>query len=223
MENTENQIPKQVMVQLAGLLGDDGFWQPIPSLFVKKLDASWRATVAVPGYSFALLPVVGIYSEEILQIARAARSKIGRSSQQKPDTGPPLIMANLEQIIGDDPECRKHMSWDFEATDSQIADPTTISELKPQAADDLVFCLRKKAYPFFAAHMTYRSIWDAIRTREAMPSPAIRNYFPIILMKLGQRSDVPKFVEDQVRQISNRRIAANYKEYVDALLDIVPV
>lgn len=43
-----------------------------------------------------------------------------------------------------------------------------------------------------------------------------------MLMKLGRRADVPRFVEEQLKQIPNERIAADYKEYVDALLDIVP-
>lgn len=43
-----------------------------------------------------------------------------------------------------------------------------------------------------------------------------------MLMKLGRRADVPRFVEEQLKQIPNKRIAADYKEYVDALLDIVP-
>lgn len=222
MENIENLIPAHVTDRIADMLNNDGFWKPIPGLFVKKLDSDWRAWMAVSGSSFYLWPVLGVFSDELIQIADTARARIGRPSKQPPESGPPLIMAHLIQIINDDPECQKHMSWHFEVEDRHIADPALIPELKTEAADDLVYCLRRKAYPFFAAHMTYQSIWDAIRTREALPSPAIRNYFPIILMKLGRRADVPRFVEEQVKQISNARIAANYREYVDALLAVVP-
>lgn len=207
---------------MSHLLRADDFREPISGLFVRNLDEVWRGWIGLTGCPNALFPVVGVFSEELLQIASAAREKLGRPSQHPLDTGPPLIAAHLEQIIGDDPSCQKHMSWHFEVEDRHIADPLSMPELKTEAADDLVYCLRRKAYPFFAAHMTYQSIWDAIRTREAMPSPAIRNYFPIILTKLGRRADVPRFVDEQVKQIRNERAAADFKEYVAALLTIVP-
>src|SRR3974390_2836493 len=215
MTNDEWQVPIDILTRLNHMLTADGFRQPIEGLFVRNLDAVWRAWIGVTGCSVALIPVVGVFSEELLQIARAARAKLGRPSTHPPDAGPPLIMAHLEQIIGNDTSCQAHMSWHYAVQDHHIDDPSTIPELKTEAADDLVYCLRKKAYPFFAAHMTYQSIWDAMRNREAMPSPAIRNYFPIILMKLGRRADVPRFVEEQVKQISNERVAADYKEYVN--------
>jgi hypothetical protein len=223
MTDNEWQVPPDVLAKLNNALGTDGFRQPIPGLFVKDLDEVWRAWISLAGCSVTLIPSIGVFSEELLQIARAARAKLGRPAGQPPDTGPPLIMANLEQIIGHDPCCQKHMSWHFEVEDRHIAKPPLVPELKTEAVDDLAFCLRSKAYPFFAAHMTYRSIWDAIRTREAMPSPAIRNYFPIVLIKLGRRADVPRFVDEQVRQIPNERIAMDYKEYVDAILAATPV
>jgi hypothetical protein len=165
---------------------------------------------------------LGVYSQALLNIANVARDRINRPGKQKPDTGPPLIMANLEQVIGSDADCKNRLSWDFDVQDHHIADPASVPELKTESADDLVFCLRKKAYPFFAAHMTYQSIWDAIRNNEAMPSPAIRYYFPIILIKLGRRDEVPKFVQAQIKQIGNEGISKAYEEYVDALLGVVP-
>lgn len=222
MTDDEWQVPGDILARLNQLLGADGFRQPIPGLFVRNLDEVWRAWIGLTGCSIALIPVVGVFSEELLQIARAARAELGRPSQHPPDTGPPLIMAHLDQIMGNDPTCRNHMSWHFEAEESHIADPSSVPELKPEAADDLVFCLRKKAYPFFAAHMTYASVWEAMRTREAMPSPAIRNYLPIILMKLGRRADIPRYVEEEVKRIPNKNVATDYKTYVDALMSKVP-
>jgi hypothetical protein len=222
MEATESQVPKIILDQLDALLSRDGFKQSIAGLFVKKLDDDWRAWIGVTGFPVSLFPVVGVYNQDLLNIAGAAREKIGSPSLQPSDTGPPLIMANLEQVIGDDPDCKARLSWNFEVQDHHIADPSSVPELKAEVADDLVYCLRKKAYPFFSNHMTFQSIWDAIRERDAMPSPALRNYFPIILMKLGRRDDVPRFVQEQIRQISNERVAADFRNYVDALLTVVP-
>lgn len=222
MTDNEWQVPGDILARLNQMLGADGFRQPVPGLFVRNLDEIWRAWIGVTGSPISLIPGIGVFSEELLQIARAARAELGRPSVQPPDTGPPLIITNLEQIIGNDPTCRNYMSWHFEVEDGHIADPSSVPELKTGAADDLVFCLRKKAYPFFAAHMTYESVWDAMRAREAMPSPAIRNYLPIILMKLGRRADIPRYVEEEVNRIQNKKIATDYKKYVDALMSKVP-
>jgi hypothetical protein len=221
MDEYESKPPQYILDRIGSLLAEDGFRQSIPALFVKNLDADWRAWLAVPGYPHALLPIVGVYNEALVQIAHAAKTKLGRPSQQSPDSGPPLIMANLEQIVGDDPECKERMTWDFHAEPHHVADPTTIPELKPSAADDLVYCLRKKAYPFFASHMTFQSIWDA--ARERMGSPAFYNYFPIMLIKLGRRDDIPRLIEEQTRRLSKHpKLANNYKEYVEELLKLLP-
>jgi hypothetical protein len=220
MDSDESKIPKEILDRLDALLRENGFRQSIPGLFVKNLDTDWRAWVGVTGYPFALLPTVGVYNENLLEISRTARATLGRPSRKKPDTGPPLIMANLERIIGDDPDCLKRISWDFAIEDHHLANPDSVPELKIGVVDDLVYCLRQKAYPFFSAHMTFQSIWDAANDR--MQSPAFPNYFPIILMKLGRRSDVPRYLDERLRQIRNAEVAQEYREYVDELLKVVP-
>jgi hypothetical protein len=77
-----------------------------------------------------------------------------------------------------------------------------------------------KAYPFFAAHMTFQSIWDA--GREGLGSPALPNYFPLILMKLGRRNDVMKYVEQRLRNVRDKKFADDYRAYVAELLKLVP-
>jgi hypothetical protein len=107
--------------------------------------------------------------------------------------------------------------------DEHIADGRNyMPELKTKVADDVVYCLRKKAYPFFAAHITFQSIVDAIRTREAWPSPGCIYYFPLILIKLGLGKDIPRFVKERVAQMKNGDVADLYERYVDALLKLVP-
>jgi hypothetical protein len=224
MEEYEDKfpVPKRLLERMAALLGTDGFKQTGPAIFVKDMGADWRAWIGANGESYSLDPRIGVFNEELVNIAARARAMVGYPRTQPPDTGPPLIMKNLEQLIGDDPECQKHVTWHMDLEEHIAARRNYMPELKAEVADDVVYCLRKKAYPFFAAHTTFQSIVDAISTREAWPSPACRNYFPLILMKLGHRKDIPRFVQEQVAQINNENVASLYEKYVDALLKLVP-
>ncbi len=220
LDEYESKVPQHILDRIGALLGEEGFKQSRPALFVKNLDTDWRAWLAIPGYPFALLPVIGIYDETLVQTAHEAWANLGRPSRQPPDSGPPLIMASLERIIGDDSDCKGRITWDFEVQDRHISDPTLIPALTPAVADDLVYCLRKKAYPFFSDHMSFQSIWDA--ARHGMGSPALPNYFPLILMKVGRRSDVMRYVDERLRDVKDEKFAADYRAYVQELLKLVP-
>jgi hypothetical protein len=208
------ETPQNILDRLDTLLSGDGFRQSMRALFVKDLGHDWRAWVSVPGTPWALLPNVGVYNEEFRRIAHDAFAKIGRPSQQPPDSGPPLIMTPLERLIAGDADCEKYDAWDYHGTDS---DPG--KELGVSAADDLVYCLRKKAYPFFEAHTSLESI---IRAGREMPSPALAMYEPIFLVKLGRRDDVLKYVARRMRSSPEMSAALKLQEYAKVLLETMP-
>jgi len=212
IKEPENEAPREVLDRLAELLESDGFRQSIPGLFVRNQDANWRAWIGVSGNLLTLFPHVGVYSVEAREIAVAAREKIGLSDSQPPDSGPPLLFVHIERLIGDDPDCLERMAWEY-----RKGAPLLESMLKPQAADDLAYCLRKKAYPFFESHMSYESVAEA--AKDKMASFAFVNYVPIILIKLGRRDEVPGFVERQAKR--SPRLAETYRKYTDAVMEIM--
>jgi hypothetical protein len=220
MESEEIKVPKAILQRLDQLLGQDGFKQSIPGLFVRNQNSDWRAWIGVTGFPHALYPTVGVYNNELVSIADAARLKLGRPSQQFPDSGPPLIMVTLERIIGNDTDCMKRITWIPDLGSDNQSDPSPLADMKSTVADDLVYCIRKKAYPFFAGHMTFQNIWDA--GRQGMGSPALPDYIPLILMKLGRREDVTKYVDQRLKKIPNEKFASDYRAYVDELLKLVP-
>lgn len=224
MEDFEEKfpVPKKLLERMAMLLGADGFKQSLPGMFVKDMGSDWKAWIAASGESYSLDPAIGVYNEELVNIGARARAMVGYPRTQGPDTGPPLIMKTLEQLIGGDPDCQKHLTWHMDLGEHIAAGRNYMPELKAEVADDVVYCLRKKAYPFFAAHATFQSILDAVRTREAWPSPACIYYVPLILIKLGRRTDIQRFVNEQVAHMKNEDVASLYERYVDVLLKFVP-
>jgi hypothetical protein len=222
MQQDEIFVPAGVLDRLGELLQSDGFKRSSTAIFIRDIGDGWRAWIAISGFSFTLMAAVGVYNETIIGIARKAMAIVGPPSQQKPDTGPPLIMADLDRLIGDDPYCLKHLSWSPELPDPPVSDPASVPDLKPAVADDLVYCLRKKAYPFFDAHRTFQNVADAMRYGKFAPSPACINYFPLILIELGRRAEIPRFLKEQIEQMQNEEVANRFKRYVETLLELVP-
>jgi hypothetical protein len=210
----ERDVPDAVLDRLDNLLSADGFRQTLRGVYVRNLDKDWRAWIAVSGLPNLLLPNIGIYNEDVATIGRTAFAKVGRPNGNPPDTGPPLIMVGIERVIGDDADCAQHMSWSH-----QNKKNATLEQLGTDAADDLYYCLKKKGYPFFADRMTFESILAA--GHNATASPAFPHYFPVVLVKLGRRDDVPRYVQDYLRRIPYPELQQNYKGYVDALMEVM--
>jgi len=207
-------VPQDIRDRLNELLEPDGFRQPIPGLFVQNLDSEWRAWIGVSGNPFLLCPHVGVYNEDVRRIAIAAREKLNRRRSNRLDAGPPLIIVPIERLIGDDADCLKRVSWNY--TEDK---PPIEQILKTSVADDLVYCFRKKAYPFFAAHMSFESIFEAARA--GMSSFAFEHYVPIILVKLGRLADVGRYVAEQVKR--HPQSAQRYENYASTILEIMAV
>jgi hypothetical protein len=205
-------VPQDIRDRLNELLEPDGFRQPIPGLFVQNLDSDWRAWFGVSGNPFLLCPHVGVYNEDVRRIAIAARQKTGQGNSHQIDAGPPLIIVPIERLIGDDADCLERISWNY--TEDK---PPIERILKTSVADDLVYCFRKKAYPFFAAHMSIESIFDAARA--GMSSFAMEFYIPIILVKLGRSADVGRYVQEQIKR--HPQSAQRYENYANAILEIM--
>lgn len=220
MDDDETKVPRPILDRLAALLRQDGFKPAFPGLYVRNLDLEWRAWIGVSGFPYMLFPKVGVYNQKLKDIVNAAWLKIGFPSQQPPDSGPPLIMTDIERLIGNDPDCKARESWDIDLDALDLQNLQEYPELMPSVADDLVYCLRKKAYPFFADHMTFQSIWDAACQR--MGSPALANYFPLLLIKLGRRNDVMKYVEERLRNVQDQKYVKDYRAYVEELLKLMP-
>jgi hypothetical protein len=199
--------------RVAELLAEDGFSQSLPGLYYKAWKGEWTAWIGVPGTPYSLQPRVGIYSEDLVRIHKQAQLSLGDAEKEEPGVGPPLIMVTLERLIERDPDCTARISWHYHGNAQ-----TTGPELKTEVADDLVYCLRKKAYPFMDAHLSLEAVVDAARA--GMPSPALHFYVPIILLKMGRRGDVPKYVESWSRGQPDKTVVASFERYVTAVEDI---
>jgi hypothetical protein len=214
MDETDemSDIPQPVLNRLARSLAEDGFGQALPGLFVKHLDDEWRAWIGVDGNPDMLLPKVGVYSEVVRKIGQAAFAKLGRPPHPV-DVGPPLILVNIEEIMADDPDCVNHDTWDFTQGSNGLG-----IKLKPEVADDLAYCIKKKAYPFFETYASYQGIFDA--ALKGMASFAFKYYFPIVLMKLGRHDYATSYIDAQVKGAKTPNLAQRYRQYGDALLEM---
>jgi hypothetical protein len=196
---------RAIMKRVAELLEQDGFRQPTRDIFVKDWNENWRGWLAVDAGSYILGPRVGVFSEEVLDLhASAVRSSGGDWKKSK--DGPPLIMRNLQQLAENDPDCSQRMTWRY-----------TGEELKLSVAEDVVYCFRKKAYPYVDAHLTYQSIVDAAMAGAA--SPAFQHFVPIILIKLGRFDDLTRFVEGWMSHLPNDEEVTKFQRYIAALRD----
>ena len=84
-------IAKQISDRIAVLLGQDGFKQPTRGIFVRPWNECWRGWLTVDRDSHMLIPNVGVFCEELLDIRAGAMSRIGGDWKRRRD-GPPLIM-----------------------------------------------------------------------------------------------------------------------------------
>jgi hypothetical protein len=205
-------IPQRIQSRITRLLREDGFRRSIDTIHVKRWHGDWCAWIAFDGSPYSLSPRVGVYNDELVRIRDEAVETVGRLSEHKAykDAGPPLIMTLLDRLLGDDPDCTRRMSWHYngDRCDTGLELPTSV-------ADDVVYCMRKKAYPFFDAHLTLESIIEAARA--GIPSFALANYVPIILLKMGRRKEVPAYVEGWTKRFTPE-IAGWMERYVDALI-----
>jgi hypothetical protein len=126
----------EIMSRISESLSDDGFRQPSRGIYVKTWDESWRGWLAVDPGSHLLIPTVGVFSDELLNMRVYALKNLGVRWTKRKD-GPPLIKINLHQLMGDDAEDRSKISWFY-----------TGKELQRSVADDVVYCFRKKGYPY---------------------------------------------------------------------------
>jgi hypothetical protein len=195
------------MERIAVLLAQDGFKQPSRGIFVRPWDECWRGWLVVDPGSHMLIPKVGVFSEELLDARACALRRVGEVWKKRKD-GPPLIMMNLQQLAESDPDCAKRMTWRY-----------TGEKLKPSVADDVVYCFRKKAYPYIEAHLSYEAILDAAMKGRA--SPALQHFVPIILIELGRFDDLSTYLEGwKTRHRDYGTMASDYERYVHALLEM---
>jgi hypothetical protein len=193
--------------RIAVLLAQDGFKQPTRGIFVRPWDECWRGWLTVDRGSHMLLPKVGVFSEELLDVRACALGRIGEVWKKRKD-GPPLIMMNLQQLAEGDPDCSQRMTWRY-----------TGEELKPSVSDDVVYCFRKVAYPCIEGHLSYEAVLGAVMKGRA--SPALQHFLPIILIKLGRFDDLSTYLEGWTAKHRDRgTMASDYERYVNALLEM---
>lgn len=204
-------VPKRIQDRVAGLLGEDGFSSPLSGIYVRQWHEDWYAWIAISGTPYFLSPRVGVYNQDYVRIHDEAIERIGRVYPGSEGAGPPLIMALLERLIADDPDCDHRVSWHIDRNNPLRGFPTSV-------ADDMVYCLRKKAYPFFDAHVSLESIVAAARA--AMPSHAMEYYAPIIILKMGKREELPAYVQGWTKRFPPDT-AKRLERYVDAVTEII--
>jgi len=198
--------PTDIMNRIAELLLQDGFCEPTHGIYVKIWDKTWRGWLAVDPGSHLLIPTVGVFSDELLNMRGCALKKLGVSEKKRRD-GPPLIQLNLQQLIEGDDNFMSQISWSY-----------TGKALKQSVADDLVYCFRKKAYPYIDAHVSYAAVLDAVK--KGRGSLSIQFYLPMILIKLGLIDDLSKLVDAHWARIVSADMSVNYGQYVNALLEL---
>src|SRR5262249_39263383 len=175
-------------------------------IYVKTWDKTWRGWLAVDPGSHLLIPRVGIFSDELLNMRAAALKKLGGSMKRRGD-GPPLILINLQQLVEGDDDCVPRMSWRY-----------TGVPLKLNVADDVVYCFRKKAYPYINEHTSYAAILDAVK--KGRGSPSVQFYLPMILIKLEFFDELSKLVDAHGNRIVSSDMSVNYGKYLRKLLEL---
>jgi hypothetical protein len=195
-----------IMDRITELLSQDGFRQPSRGIYVRNLDETWRAWLAVDPGSHLLIPTVGIFSEELLNIRTRALKKLGIRWTKRKD-GPPLIKINLHQLLDDDAE-RFRASWSY-----------TAKELQPSVADDVVYCFQKKGYPYIERQTNYAAVFDAIM-EGGRGTPALPVYLPMILIKLNRLDLLSRLTVAQRTTAVCEDMSINYEMYVNALLEL---
>jgi hypothetical protein len=206
-------IPDRLMEVMEHELAPDGFTRPSPHIFVKQIANQWRAWICIDTGRLSLTPMVGIIGDELIDIHVRARALMGIEIPRGP-AGPPVIMASFEALAKDCHACSAGAPWHF-----------TGEFLKMQVATDLVECLRKYAYPFFAAHSSLETVFQAYKTGiggAGGGSIAFPFFAPIILIELGQLDDLMRYVEHRVRKPGyDEARAADYREYVSMVQKIL--
>ncbi len=151
--------------------------------------------------------MVGVFSEELIDIRIRAFELMGRKLDRRQD-GPPLIMTTLEQLAADCAACSERAPWHFNE-----------SLLTVDVAGDLVGCLRRYAFPFFQTHVSLQSMMDA--WKDGMGGYALPSYVPIIFVKLGRLDDLATYVELRVQKSPDESHANEYREYVQVLIKML--
>jgi hypothetical protein len=195
------------MDRIAELLAQDGFNQPTHGIYVKSWDETWRGWLGVDPGSHLLIPTVGIFSDELLDMRVRALKKLGVRWRKRKD-GPPLININLHQLVQGDAEDRSRISWLYTGT-----------ELQRGVADDIVYFFRKRGYPYIEAHASYEAVLGTIM-KEGRATPAMPMYLPMILIKLKQLDYLSKFVAANGARVVSPDMSVSYEQYVDALLEL---
>jgi hypothetical protein len=197
----------EIMSRISELLSHDGFRQPSQGIYVKTWDDAWRGWLAVDPGSHLLIPTVGVFSDEILTMRVNALKKLGVRWTKRSD-GPPLIKINLHQLVGGDAEDRSKISWFY-----------TGKELQRGVADDVVYCFRKKGYPYIEAHTNYAAILDAVM-KDGRGTPALSLFLPMVLIKLRRLDYLSKLVDAQRATPVCEDMSISYEQYVNALREL---
>jgi hypothetical protein len=134
--------------------------------------------------------------------------KLGVRWKKRKD-GPPLIKENLHQLIDD--EDRSRISWFY-----------TGKELQPHVADDVVYLLRKNAYPYIEAHSNLGAILDAVMNK-GRATPALPLYLPMILLKLERFDYLSTLINTQKEIAVCQDMSISYRQYINAILEIAGI
>ncbi|HTI44819.1 MAG TPA: hypothetical protein VL462_00475 [Candidatus Nitrosotalea sp.] len=211
LEDWLTDVPKRIQDRVSGLLAEDGFSRPLIGIYVRKWHENWCAWIALSGTPYFLSPRVGVYNQDYVRIHNQAMERVGRIYPGSEGADAPLIMALLERLIADDPDCNQRLSWRTGRNNPLRGFPTSV-------ADDIVYYLRKKAYPFFDEHVSLESIVAAARA--GMPSHAMEYYSPKIMLKMGKREELQPYVQGWTKRFPPD-IAKRLERYVDAVIEII--
>jgi hypothetical protein len=210
-----DDIINRVAVQIAG----DGFQSLRPGLFLKVFDGGWRGWLTIDQSDYQLGPVVGVLNEGLKPIFQEARKQAGLEPASD-QSGPPLIMINFNVMAKAVPDCLPRISWDYKGTGKDLGEP-----LKPEVADDLVYCLRKVGYPYIESLLSYDAVLDEIVRGHT--SPGITYYLPIILLLRNRPDCLDEYTRSEQRHMRangghmGEELARNFGDYVEALRGIV--
>jgi len=201
-------VYQQLVSVVGAQLREDGFTSPSHAgLLVKPLSGPWRAWISVAGDTFTLDPMAGIMNDELSEIYYRAQALAGKKLERRIDT-PPILMVDLERLAADCAACSTKAPWAYRG--EILADSVAV---------DLVDCLRKFAYPFFAKYSSLQSLLDA--SKERLVGYAFPWFAPLILIKLGRMGDAKTYAANYSRHLPDDEPGAEYRNYFNAVLRLL--
>lgn len=200
-------IAKKILEELQTGLAEDGYERSGQELFYKELGRGWGGWISIDSDSWQFGVVIGIYNKNLVRLSAVAFERIGLPVPRM-IAGPPFIMMNLTELTKKDPAYAGRQSWVY-----------TGRKLSDSVADDILYCLRNVAYPYFERIKSIEAIVE--ENRNGRLSLSTHLYLPIMLIIAGKIDEMREFIKRWVENNKDLAQQMKYDEYIETILEMI--